>query len=293
MASVDAVDERTVTITFDGPTSFPYAPFVSYSSPILQASQFVDCLGAAAVECTDANFGPIGTGPYVAADFRTNDTVLYGFNPLYRGVESGLPYFNEVVLKGGGDAAAAARSVLQLNEADYAWNLQIEPEILASMAAGGSGTVVSAFATEVERLMINQTNPDASLGEFRSEYADGTNPHPFLIDPVVGRALSLAIDRDTLVRIGYGEHAGRPTCNVWPAPPAQASTNNDECLVQNISLAREILDDAGIVDSDGDGVREREGVPLKILFQTSTTRCGRPPRNASRSGGRSLASRPN
>ena len=37
-----------------------------------------------------------------------------------------------------------------------------------------------------------------------------------------------------------------------------------------MDLAREILDDAGIVDSDGDGVREREGVPLKILFQTST-----------------------
>ena len=44
----------------------------------------------------------------------------------------------------------------------------------------------------------------------------------------------------------------------------------DECLVQNMDLAREILDDAGIVNSDGDGVRERDGVPLKILFQTST-----------------------
>ena len=270
VASVDAVDERTVSITFDGPKSFPYAPFVSYNSPILQASQFADCLGAAAADCTDANFRPIGTGPYVVADFRTNDTVLYEFNPLYHGVESGLPYFSEVILKGGGDAAAAARSVLQLNEADYAWNLQVEPEILVSIAAGGEGTVVSAFATLVERLMINQTNPDASLGDLRSEYADGANPHPFLTDPVVGRALSLAIDRDTLVRTGYGEHAGRPTCNVWPAPPAQASTNNDECLVQNMDLAREILDDAGIVDSDGDGVREREGVPLEILFQTST-----------------------
>ena len=30
-------------------------------------------------------------------------TVLYRFNPLYRGVESGLPYFGEVTLKGGGD----------------------------------------------------------------------------------------------------------------------------------------------------------------------------------------------
>ena len=47
VASVDAVDERTVTITFDGPKPFPYAPFVSYLSPILQVSQFADCLGAA------------------------------------------------------------------------------------------------------------------------------------------------------------------------------------------------------------------------------------------------------
>ncbi|MDE0436216.1 MAG: ABC transporter substrate-binding protein [Bryobacterales bacterium] len=270
VASVEAVDERTVSITFDGPTSFPYAPFVTSESPILQASQFADCLGAAAADCTDANYGPIGTGPYIVTDFRTNDTVLYRFNPLYRGVESGLPSFGEVTLKGGGTAADAARSVLQLNEADYAWNLQVEPEILASISAGGGGTIVSAFATSVERLMINQTNPDASLGDLRSEYADGTNPHPFLTDPAVGRALSLAIDRDTLVRTGYGERAGRPTCNVWPAPPAQASTNNDECLVQNISLAKEILNDAGIVDSDGDGVREREGIPLKILYQTST-----------------------
>ncbi|MCY4588083.1 MAG: ABC transporter substrate-binding protein [Bryobacterales bacterium] len=270
VASVDAVAERTVTITFDGPTSFPYAPFVSHRSPILQASQFADCLGEAAADCTDANYGPIGTGPYIVTDFRTNNGVLYRFNPLYRGVESGLPSFGEVILKGGGDAAAAARSVLQLNEADYAWNLQVEPEILASISAGGGGTVVSAFATSVERLMLNQTNPDASLGDLRSEYADGTNPHPFLTDPVVGRALSLAIDRDTLVKTGYGDQAGRPTCNVWPAPPAQASTNNDECFVQNLSLAKEILDDAGIVDSDRDGVREREGVPLKILFQTST-----------------------
>ena len=269
VASVDAIDDRNVTITFDGPTSFPYAPFVSYLNPILQASQFAGCLGGAAADCTDANSGPIGTGPYVVTDFRTNDSVLYRFNPLYRGIESGLPYFGEVILKGRGTAADAARAVLQLNQADYAWNLQVEPEILASLSAGGGGTIVSAFSTLVERLMINQTNPDASLGDLRSEYADGTNPHPFLTDPIIGRALSLAIDRDTLVRTGYGVHAGRPACNVWPAPPA-ASINNDECLAQNMDLAREILDDAGIVDSDGDGVREREGVPLKILFQTST-----------------------
>ena len=107
------------------------------------------------------------------------------------------------------------------------------------------------------------------MGGLQSEYADGTNPHPFLTDPVVGRALSLSIDRSALVQIGYGDLAGRPTCNVWPVP-GQESSNNDECLVHNIELANAILDEAGIVDSDGDGAREREGAPLKVLFQTST-----------------------
>ena len=269
VTSVDAVDDRTVTITFDGPTSFPYSPFVSYFSPILQASQFADCLGTAAIGCTDANEQPIGTGPYAVADFGAGGSVRYGFNPLYRGVDYGVPYFGEVMLQGGGSAVAAARSVLELNEADYAWNLQVEPDVLAALAETGSGTVVSAFSSTVERLMLNQTNPDPGLGELRSEFADGMNPHPFLTDPVVGRALSLAIDRDALVRVGYGE-AGRATCNLWLGSPAQTSTGNDECLVQNIDLANRILDDAGIVDSDGDGVREREGVPLKILYQTST-----------------------
>lgn len=268
VVSVEAVDERTVTVMFDSPVAFPFLPFVSVGSPVLQASQFADCLDEGAA-CTDANRIPVGTGPYVAADFRGGESVRYEFNPQYRGAGAGQPYFREVLLQGGGDAIQAARSVLELDEADYAWNLQIDPDTLAAIAAGGNGVVVSEFASNVERLVLNQTNPDASLGELRSEYADGANPHPFLTDPVVGRALSLAIDRSALVRIGYGDLAGRPTCNIWPVP-GQASSSNNECLVQNIELANSILDDAGITDSDGDGVREREGVPLRVLFQTST-----------------------
>jgi peptide/nickel transport system substrate-binding protein len=267
--SVEAIDVHTVEITFASPKPFPFAPFVTYASPILQRAQFANCLGDAAIYCTEENFHPVGTGPYRVAEFRTNDIVLLAANPYYRGRDAGLPRFSEVVIKGGGSATAAARSVLQLGEADFAWNLQVEPLILEAMSEGGHGEVATAFAANVELLFLNQTNPARELGDRRSDYDDGNNPHPFLNDPVVGRALSLAIDRQALVDIGYGD-AGRPTCNVWPAPPEQASTNNDECLMQNIELANRLLDDAGIVDTDGDGVRERNGVPLSILYQTST-----------------------
>lgn len=266
--SVEAVDDTTVTITFEGPKPFPFAPFVAQQGAILQEAQFGDCIGAAAQECTDANFAPIGTGPFVVEEFRPNDAALYSANPNYR--DPNKPYFSEVFLKGGGDAAAAARSVLETGEADYAWNLQVEPEILNAMTLAGQGKVVTAFGTNVERLMINQTNPDINLGDDRSEYMDGNNPHPFLTDLNVVNALSLAVDRNILVQTGYGA-AGRATCNVIPAPAAYVSTANDVCLTQDVATANKLLDDGGYIDTDNDGIRETpDGVPMVILYQTST-----------------------
>lgn len=265
VTSVEAVDDRTVRINFDAPTPFPYTAFVGSESPVLQAAQFADCLGARAPECTEANFGPIGTGPFVVDDFRPNDVIELSANPNFRFPDR--PYFATVTFKGGGDATAAARSVCETGEFDYAWNLQIDPTILSGMAAQGRCNVVTAFGTSVERLHLNQTNPDAALGDIRSTAEAG--PHPFLTNPVIGQAMSMAIDRSLIVEIGYGA-GGQPTCNVLPAPELYASTANDACLTQDIPGAIALLDEAGIVDSDGDGIREYEGTPLRVLYQTST-----------------------
>ncbi|MEM1273497.1 MAG: peptide ABC transporter substrate-binding protein [Pseudomonadota bacterium] len=265
VTSVEAVDDLTLTINFDQPTPFPYTAFVGSESPILQAAQFSECIGARAPECTDANFGPIGTGPFVVTEFRPNDVIELVANDNFRFPDR--PYFASVTFKGGGDAAAAARSVLETGEFDYAWNLQIDPTILAEMEANGLGTVVTAFGTSVERLHLNQLNPDPALGDVRSTADAG--PHPFLANPVIGQAMSMAIDRALLVEIGYGA-GGQPTCNVLPAPDLYASTANDGCLVQDIAGANALLDEAGIVDTDGDGIREYEGTPISVLYQTST-----------------------
>lgn len=266
--SVVALDEHTVQITFSVPKPFPYVPFVGQTSPILQAAQFADCVGERAPSCTEQNFAPIGTGPYVVDEFRTNDVITFNANPLYR--VAGQPHFQRVILKGGGDELSAARAVLETGEADFAWNLQIDPELLAQLEGAGRGTVVVAFGTLVERLMVNQTNPDPALGDNRSVYMDGANAHPFLTIPDVTRALSMAIDRQVLAEQLYGA-AGRPTCNILPAPQIYASNENDWCLEQDIDGANALLDSAGIVDTDGDGIRETpDGVPLEILYQTST-----------------------
>ncbi|MCF4097549.1 peptide ABC transporter substrate-binding protein [Maritalea mediterranea] len=262
--SVEAVDDHTVKINFSVAKPFPYGPFVGATAPVIQEAQFKDCMGAKAPECTDANFGPIGTGPFVVDEFRANDVVTYKANENYR--DPAQPAFATVVLKGGGDSASTTRSVLETGEFDYAWNVQVEPEVLAQMQAAGNGEIIAAFGTSVERLMVNLTNPDPALGDKRSTVEGG--PHPFLSDKAVRQALSMAIDRDILVEVGYGPN-GQVTCNVLPAPEIYASTANDACKTQDIEGANKLLDEAGWMPGP-DGIREKDGVRLSILYQTST-----------------------
>ena len=263
VTSVETPDDLTVVVNFGGPTPFPYGPFVGGESPIIQAAQFADCMGAKAPECTDENFGPIGTGPFVVTDFRTNDVIQLVANENYR--EAGKPAFASMTFKGGGDATAAGRAVMETGEFDYAWNLQLAPDVIASMEAGGMGTPVAGFGPLVERIMLNNTNPDASLS---AEERSVIRPHPFLGDPAVYKAMSMAIDRPLLVEVGYGQ-AGKVTCN-WVPAPAAVNSDTFTCDVQDIAGANAMLDAAGYLDTDGDGVREANGVPMAILYQTST-----------------------
>ena len=264
ISSIETPDDLTIVITFAAPKPNPYTAFVGGTSPILQAAQFANCLGAAASTCTEQNFKPIGTGPFTVTDFKVNDVVTLAANPNYR--DPAKPAFATMTVKGGGDAAAAARAVLETGEFDYAWNTQINPEQQAQMSAAGKGVLLNGFGTLVERIEMNMTNPSPDLPE--GERSTVKHPHPFLTDINVRKALSMAIDRQILVDIGYGA-AGRPTCNLVPAPEMFASPNT-ECLTQDMEGAKALLETAGWVDSDGDGVREKDGMPLKILYQSST-----------------------
>jgi peptide/nickel transport system substrate-binding protein len=262
VTSVDVIDDMTVKVTFEGPTPVPYGPFVGGESPIIQAAQFADCLGAKAPECTEANFNPIGTGPFVVDEFKPNDVITMSANPNFR--DPNKPAFATLTFKGGGDATAAGRAVMETGEFDYAWNLQLAPDVIAKMQEGGKGTPVAGFGPLVERIMVNNTNPDPALGP---DERSVVRPHPSLSDPAVRQALSLAIDRPLLVEIGYGQ-AGKVTCNLVPAPDLYNSTKHD-CSTQDIATANQLLEDAGWVKG-GDGVRAKDGVRLSYVYQTST-----------------------
>jgi peptide/nickel transport system substrate-binding protein len=263
VASVEAVDAATIKVTFTAPKPNPYTAFVGAQAPVLQAAQFAACMGAAAPTCTDPNNMPIGTGPFKVTGFTVNDTVSMEANANYR--DPAKPAFASAVIKGGGDAEGSARAVMETGEFDYAWNTQIPPDSQAAMAAAGKGQFVVAFGTLVERLEMNMTDPSADLPE--GERSTSKHPHPFLTDINVRTALSKAIDRDILREVGYGA-GGKATCNIVPAPAMYASDNTD-CVAQDIEGAKALLEASGWVDSDGDGIREKDGKKLSILYQST------------------------
>ena len=265
VSSVTAIDDLTVRIEFTHETPYPYDTFVGAKLPILSRAQYQDCLGRPPTECADGAHMPVGTGPYRIVEFSSQRSE-FERNPHYHGPR---PYFDTVILLGGGTVESAEAEVFETAEVDYAWNLQGDPDKLLELQSLGNAELAGNFGSLVERIYVNQTNPDSELGENRSEYLDGNNPHPFLTNHAITDAMSRAIDRVHISDELYG-FAGEPTCNIVAGPARYVSTSNDDCLVQDIPGANRILDEAGVIDTDGDGIREHEGNPLIITFRTTT-----------------------
>jgi len=165
-------------------------------------------------------------------------------------------------MKGGGDAASAARAVIQTGEYDFAWNMQVEDELLQRMERGGKGRIEIALGGAIEHIVCNFTDPWREVDGERSSLKA---PHPFLTDPSVRSALSLLVDRAAIQEQIYGR-LGRTTANYLNAPEAVRSRNTRwEFSVEKASRA---LEDAGW-KRGADGIRTRDGKRLRMLFQSS------------------------
>ncbi len=263
VTNVEALDPYTVKVTFDQPNPYPYQIFVSAQGVILQKKQFENYVGAAAKDAP-GNLAPIGTGPYKVVDFKPGDVVTYTMNENYRDPDK--PFFHDVQIKGGGDATSAARAVFQTGEADYAWNLQVEAQVLNQLSQGGKAKLVTAPSPNVERLLINFADPNPDLGDNRSE---PTTQHPFFSDLNVRKAFAMAVDRKSMADQLYGP-AGVATCNMITSPPDDVSKNTDTMDVcqYNIEMANQLLDQAGWARGS-DGIREKDGVKMHVVYQTT------------------------
>ena len=258
---VEKIDSHTVRIVFKQPTPFWALSFVGAYGEILPRHVFQAFIGAKSREAP-ANLRPVGTGPYRFVEFKPGDLVVGALNPNYH--LPARPHFDRVEMKGGGDAVSAARAVLQTGEYDFAYNIQVEDELIKRMEAGGKGKAdFVAGGADIEFITFNFTDPNREVDGERSSLKA---PHPLLSDPAVRQALTLLVDKASIEKFIYGR-AGVATSNYVDNPPAFRSPNTKSEF--NPEKAAAVLEAAGWKAGRG-GIREKDGRPLRLVFQTST-----------------------
>jgi peptide/nickel transport system substrate-binding protein len=256
---VEKVDMRTVRLQFKNPTPFWFDAFCGARGMIIPKHLFEAYKGDKSREAPN-NLKPVGTGPYKFVDFRPGDIVRGELNPNYH--LPNRPFFDQIEMKGGGDAPSAARAVLQTGEYDWAWNLQVSDDILKRLEQGGKGRVEMATGGGIEHIQLNNTDP---WKEVDGERSSVKTTHPFLTDPAVRQALNLLVDRSAVHEQLYGR-LGQATANYLNGPTRFRSPNMRWEF--NVDKANQLLDAAGW-KRGGDGMRAKGGVKLKMLYQTS------------------------
>jgi len=256
---VEKVDSHTIRVIFAKPTPFWADAFVGTTGMLIPKHLFSAYAGGKSRDAPN-NLKPVGTGPFKFADFKPGDMVRGDINMNYH--MANRPHFDSIEMKGGGDAASAARAVLQTGEYDYAWNLQVEDEVLKKMEVGGKGKVSITAGGNIEFIQLNQADPNT---EVDGERANPKSKHPIFSDPAVRSAMAMLVDRKSVQDFIYGR-AGIATGNFLNAPPRFRSPNTKWEF--NIDKANATLEAAGW-KKGSDGIREKGGKKLKFVYQTS------------------------
>jgi peptide/nickel transport system substrate-binding protein len=247
-------------VKFKKATPFWADAFVGTRGMILPKHLFADFIGAKSRDAP-TNLKPVGTGPYKFVDFKPGDMVTGVMNPNYH--QANKPYFDSVEMKGGGDAVSAARAVLQTGEFDFAWNLQVEDEILKRLEKGGKGSVSVTPGGNIEFILLNTTDPWTEVDGERSSLK---TKHPTLQRSRGAQGDCACWSTASRSRSSSTAAAARRRATSCTVRRASIAKNNP--IEFNVDKANEILEKAGW-KKGADGIRAKDGKKLKFVYQTS------------------------
>jgi peptide/nickel transport system substrate-binding protein len=272
VADVQVVDPTTVKVVFKSRNPAWSIPFTGPLGMIIPKHVFEPYNGKNAADAP-ANLKPVGTGPYRVVSFSNEDVLvvggqavkttktIYEANPYYRDPDK--PFFAKVELQGGGGDAVVASQAIETGAVDFAWNLQVDDAETAKIAAAGKGQVLQPLGAFVERIMLNFSDPNKATAD--GERSSTKFPNPILADRNVRLAIAQAVDRSAIEPL-YGT-GGEPTDTLLVSP--ESFRSDHPAPAYDLEAAKRLLDDAGWKDHDGDGIRDKNGVPLKLTYQTS------------------------
>lgn len=240
VSAIEAPDDLTLKISLDSP--FPALPaYLSKAESAALSPGSYDEKGNVAK--------PIGTGPFIFESWKPEEEIVVVKNPDYWGQAASVDKVIYRIIP----EALTRKMLLDSKEIQIA--MILSPEIAEEYVKKDGYTVLQQPIARVRMLGFN------------------TEKEPF-DDKRVRQAVNYAIDREailTYVLHGYGTMAA----GLFP-PNFYWANQEIAPYAYDTEKAKALLEEAGWIDTDGDGVLDKEGKTLKITLITYPERAELP-----------------
>ena len=240
--AVEVLDEHTVRFTVRPSSNLLYGWAVT---AILPEHILGDVPPTELATHPFGTVAPVGSGPFRFVERVPGDRWVFEANPEFPEALGGRPYADRLVYRQIPEDAVAEAA---LRTGEVQMIVDADPYAAGRLARDTSLVVTSYPSAEYSLIAWN------------------TRREPFS-EPDVRRAMTLAIDREAIARVVRGAYGSVSTGPVGPWH--WAFDPEWKPLPFNPDSAATLLERAGWSDSDSDGVRDKDGIPLSFeLYST-------------------------
>lgn len=236
----EVVDEYTVRVHFEE----PYAPFLASLSTVYLAMVSPE---AVAEWGDEYQFHQVGTGPFIFEEYVPKDHLTLVRNPDYDWAPSffehqGPPRLEEVTFRFYSDPATRALA-LESGEADVMGEIPPQDAVRLDESPDYTLVPVSVPGQPLQFFVNTQRAP--------------------LDSQQVRQALVYAVNRPAIVQTVFREYS-LPAYGPLTRPTFGYDPDVEGTYAYDVDQAASLLEEAGWTDSDGDGIRDRDGEPLRL-----------------------------
>jgi peptide/nickel transport system substrate-binding protein len=243
-------DPATVKLTLDAPVgNMEYRLSVIYILPKHIWEKFADQQAALGFE----NVEMVGTGPFMMEEYKQGEFTKLKANKEHFQTP---PKIDEVIFKTYANPDALVQA-LKAGEVDLI--SELPNTTIASLKSESTVKVESGGARDLRDIFFNVIAPENCPKD-----EGKCTGHPALKDVKVRQALAYATDKQQLIDVAL-LGLGSPGLVLVPNSLGDWYNSSLQDYAYDPEKAKQILEDAGYKDSDGDGIREMPNDPSKPL----------------------------
>ena len=252
ISGLEVIDDSTMKIHLKEMTPSVYWGG-NFVPEFVNAKQFEGIPMDKITESDALRKNPLSYGPYVIKEIVQGEKVIFEANPYYYKGEPKIKRLEMEILP-------PSQQVAAIKSGKYDIVLKVSPEIFPELEKLDNINILTKKAGSMNYIAFK-------LGKWDEEKNEVvTDPNSKMYDLNLRKAIAYAIDMDAVSKLFYH---GLSTPAKSQLSPLFPSLHNPEIngFKQDVEKAKQLLDEAGFKDVDGDGIREgKDGKPVKYTL---------------------------